>query len=92
MSCRQSHLHYFLIWKVSYSVTLYNNRSVSVEHMSLALDYSSDDAETVAKDAFGILSLSSSKKPRVDDSVESNTAAIDSAPHVLTEVSGTPVH
>jgi len=60
--------------------------------MSLALDYSSDDAETVAKDAFGILSLSSSKKPRVDDSVESNTAAIDSAPHVLTEVSRTPVH
>jgi len=60
--------------------------------MSLALDYSSDDAETVAKDAFGIISLSSSKKPRVDDSVESNTVAIDSAPHVLAEVGGTPAH
>jgi len=60
--------------------------------MSLALDYSSDDAETVAKDAFGIFSLSPSKNSRADDSVESNAAAIDSAPHVLAEVRGTPVH
>jgi len=64
---------------------------MSAEHMSLTLDYSSDDAETVAKDAFGISSLSSSKKFRVDDFVESNTAAIDSAPHVLAEV-GIPIY
>lgn len=55
--------------------------------MSLALDYSSDDAGIVANDAFGVSSLLTNKKPRVDESVESNTAVIDSAPHVLAEVS-----
>jgi len=66
---------------------LASNNRVSAEHMSLALDYSSDDAGIVANDAFGVSSLLTIKKPRVDESVESNTAVIDSAPHVLAEVS-----
>jgi pre-mRNA-processing factor 17 len=57
--------------------------------MSLALDYSSDDAEltaSVAKDAFGIASLSTNKKPRVDEAAESKPGT-DAAPHVLAKVS-----
>ncbi|KAJ3574630.1 hypothetical protein NP233_g1649 [Leucocoprinus birnbaumii] len=56
--------------------------------MSLTLDYSSDDTEltaSVAKDAFGIASLPTSKKPRVEDDQETNAAVTDSAPHVLAE-------
>ncbi|KAF9452595.1 pre-mRNA splicing factor [Macrolepiota fuliginosa MF-IS2] len=56
--------------------------------MSLALDYSSDDAEltaSVAKDAFGISSLPSNKKIRVEESTDSKSVAADIAPHVLAE-------
>jgi hypothetical protein len=62
--------------------------------MSLALDYSSDDAElaaSVAKDAFGIASLTSNEKPRVEEPTESQPAKADAAPHVLSEVSFFPL-
>lgn len=57
--------------------------------MSLALDYSSDDEEriaSVAKDAFGISSLSNNKKPRIEEQTESKSLTADAAPHVLAEV------
>jgi pre-mRNA-processing factor 17 len=56
--------------------------------MSLALGYSSgedEDPAIFAKDAFGISSLPSVKKPRVDESASRMTA--EAAPHVLSEVS-----
>ncbi|KXN83639.1 Pre-mRNA-processing factor 17 [Leucoagaricus sp. SymC.cos] len=55
--------------------------------MSLVLDYSSDDVEltaSVAKDAFGISSLPTNKKPHVNGSTES-VPSTDAAPHVLAE-------
>jgi pre-mRNA-processing factor 17 len=58
--------------------------------MSLALDYSSDDAElaaSVAKDAFGIASLAGNKRPRVEEPSENKSAKADAAPHVLAEAS-----
>jgi hypothetical protein len=58
-------------------------------NMSLALDYSSDDAElveSVAKDAFGIASLPTTNKPRLDEASESKPSTTDAAPHVLAEV------
>lgn len=56
--------------------------------MSLALDYSSNDEElaaSVAKDAFGIASLANNKRPRVEETAESESAKPDAAPHVLAE-------
>jgi pre-mRNA-processing factor 17 len=56
--------------------------------MSLALGYSSgedEDPVTLAKDTFGLSSLPSAKKPRVDDAVPQLTT--QAAPDVLSEVS-----
>lgn len=57
--------------------------------MSLAIEYSSDDdkiAESVAKDAFGISSLPSNKRPRVEETTQPKTLVPEAAPHVLAEV------
>ncbi|KAF8225808.1 pre-mRNA splicing factor [Tricholoma matsutake] len=54
--------------------------------MSLALGYSSgedEDPAILAKDAFGLSSLPSTKKPRVEESAFQMTA--EAAPHVLSE-------
>lgn len=56
--------------------------------MSLALGYSSgedEDPGIFASDAFGLSSLPSTKKPRVDEDVEPLTT--QAAPDVLSEVS-----
>lgn len=56
--------------------------------MSLALGYSSgedEDPVTLAKDAFGLSSLPSTKKPRVDEVLTPLTT--QAAPDVLSEVS-----
>jgi pre-mRNA-processing factor 17 len=55
--------------------------------MSLALEYSSgedEDPAILAKDAFGLSSLPSAKKSRVEESAYQLTA--EAAPHVLSEV------
>lgn len=62
--------------------------------MSLAIEYSSDDdklAESVAKDAFGISSLSSNKRSRVEEPTQPKSLAPDAAPHVLAEVRQIPL-
>lgn len=61
--------------------------------MSLAIVYSSDDdqlAEAVAKDTFGITSLPSNKRLRVEEATQPQTVAPDAAPHVLAEVRDYP--
>ncbi|KAG6814036.1 hypothetical protein H0H92_003886 [Tricholoma furcatifolium] len=56
--------------------------------MSLALGYSSsedEDPATIAKDAFGLQSLPSAKKPRTEPLSAPTTAPIAAAPDVLSE-------
>ena len=54
--------------------------------MSLPISYSSDEEDIglTAKDAFGLASLPTAKKARLDDPSVPLTA--DAAPHVLAEV------
>jgi len=54
--------------------------------MSLPISYSSDEEDIglAAKDAFGLASLPTAKKARLDDPSVPLTA--DAAPHVLAEV------
>ena len=54
--------------------------------MSLLKDYSSDEEEAVASgDVFGLTSLPSAKKPRIEEAVK--VAQFTAAPDVLSEVS-----
>ena len=61
--------------------------------MSLAIDYSSDEEEltkNAATDAFGLSSLPSTKKARVDEGPSMLAAQATAAPDVLSEVSISP--
>jgi len=53
--------------------------------MSLNIAYSSDEEVTLTKDAFGLSSLPTAKKPRLESQQKQGVKA-DSAPHVLSEV------
>jgi hypothetical protein len=53
--------------------------------MSLNIAYSSDEEVSLTKDAFGLSSLPTAKKPRVESQQKQGVKA-DSAPHVLSEV------
>jgi hypothetical protein len=58
--------------------------------MSMAIDYSSDEEEitkAAAADAFGLNSLPSAKKARVDEGPSTLAAQATAAPDVLSEVS-----
>lgn len=58
--------------------------------MPLDIAYSSgEEDDAVAKDAFGLASLPTLKKPRTDHPTPMNT---DAAPHVLSEVNSTCLH